>query len=274
MPPLPEQAGRKAIELFRSLVTDDPSDPFARDDLVWALWRSAQHINHAEAVSNVNEAVAVGDKLVHEYPASADFRRDLANALRMQSRFLLGKQPTPQSAAEAMPVRRRALELDQAILADLKSNRPEALQPARPEGDEGTMFTDSLMWAKFDVADNSSSTAYMFRLLRDWRHAAEMDELAAPYYKDLVEYNPSVATFTEELANVFEGRILEAEQENARKQAVTWSKEAVAFWNRLAELHPDVPALKTFADDAIKKDAEVAKWLAEAATAQAPATPP
>jgi serine/threonine protein kinase len=31
IPPTPEQAGRKAIEIFRSLVAENPSDPFARD---------------------------------------------------------------------------------------------------------------------------------------------------------------------------------------------------------------------------------------------------
>ena len=37
MPPTPEQAGRQAIEIFRSLVAENPSDPFVRDDLVWSL---------------------------------------------------------------------------------------------------------------------------------------------------------------------------------------------------------------------------------------------
>jgi hypothetical protein len=274
MPPLPEQAGRKAVEIFRSLVADDPSDPFARDDLVWGLWRLAGYTEPAEGMSIVNEAVAVGEKLVQEYPASADFRRDLANALRMQSLYLLGKQPTPQSAAQAMPVRRRAVELDQAILADLQSNRPEPLQPERPRGDEGRMFTDSVLWAKFDVADNSSSTARLHRLLSDWRHAAEMDELAAPYYKDLVEHNPAVATFTTELVDVFNGRVVEAERENDRKQAAAWSKDAVMFWNRLVQLYPDLPDLKRYADEATKNDAKVAQWLAQAATEQAPSTQP
>ena len=61
--------------------------------------------------------------------------------------------------------------------------------------------------------------------------------------------------------NVFQGRIDAAEHENDRKQVAAWSKDAVAYWNRLVELHPDLPALKTFTEEAMKRDAEVANWL-------------
>jgi hypothetical protein len=57
---------------------------------------------------------------------------------------------------------------------------------------------------------------------------------------------------------------------NDREHVAAWSKDAVAYWNRLVELHPDMPALKTHADEALKNDAEVAKWLAQSATAQPP----
>ena len=30
--------GLRAIAIFRRLVAEDPADPFARDDLVWATW--------------------------------------------------------------------------------------------------------------------------------------------------------------------------------------------------------------------------------------------
>ena len=35
----------------------------------------------------------------------------------------------------------------------------------------------------------------------------------------------------------------------------------MAFWNRQLELHPDVPDLKAYADDAAKSDAHVGGWL-------------
>src|SRR5208337_4607961 len=102
----------------------------------------------------------------------------------------------------------------------------------------------------------------------------EMDELAAPYYKDLVEHNPSVATFTTELVDVFNGRVVEAEREDDRKQVAAWSRDAVAFWNRLVQLYPELPDLKKYADEATKHDAKVAQWLAQPATGHASSTQP
>jgi tetratricopeptide (TPR) repeat protein len=274
MPPSSEQAGRQAIEIFRGLVAEDPSDPFARDDLVWALWRIDRYINPAEGMTMVNQAVAIGEQLVQEYPASAEFRRELANALAVKSFLLLGDKPTARSAADAMPFRRRCLDLDEAIWADLKSARPEALLPERPRGDEGRIFGNSPMWAEYDVAWHSNSLANLYMLQGDWSHAAETEDQAAQYYKDLVEHNPSVATFTLELVDVFHGRIDTAEHGNDRKQAAAWSADALAFWNRQVELHPDLPDLKTYADTAMKSDAQVAKWSAQPASAPAASTQP
>jgi hypothetical protein len=95
-----------------------------------------------------------------------------------------------------------------------------------------------------------------------------MYDQAAQYYKDLVEHNPTLATFSGNLVAVFNARIEAAKHENDRRQAAVCSKDAVAFWNRQLELHPDLPALKTYANDATKADAEVAKWLAESESKQ------
>src|SRR5438094_7264382 len=119
-----------------------------------------------------------------------------------------------------------------AILADLKSNRPEILQPQRPKSDQGRIFATSLMWAEFDVAERSAQTADLYRLQGDWRHAAEMNDQSVSCFKDLVEHNPTVATFSRYLGNSFRGRIAAAEQANDRDQIVAWSKDEVAFWNR------------------------------------------
>ncbi len=259
MPPTPEQAGRQAIEIFRSLVAENPSDPFVRDDLVWSLWRIARYVDAADALSMVNEAVSLSEHLVQEYPASAEFRRELANALFVKSAVLLGPKPTPQSAAAAMPFRIRGLEMHKAIWADIKGGRAAIYQPERPEGDEARIVGISPMWAEYDVALHSEFLADLYKAQSDWPHAAEMYDQAAKYYKDLVEHNPTVATFAKELALVFNGRIDAAKHENDRRRVAAWSKDAVAFWNRQLELHPDVPVLKTYADDAIKNDAEVAK---------------
>ena len=264
--PTPEQVGRQAIDIFRQLVAENPSDPFARDDLVWALWRTTRYVDPAEALKVVNESIALGEQLVQEYPASAEFRRELANALNVKSIVLLGHNPTPQSAAAAMPFRIRGLELHKAIWADMKAARPAIFQPERPQGDEARMISISPMWAEFDVALLSDFLAGLYKVQGDWPHTAEMDAEAAQYYKDLVEHNPTVATFTGDLVNVFNDEIEAAKQENDRQQVAAWSKDAVAFWNRQLDLHPDLPDLKKYADDAAKQDSEVAQWLATPST--------
>jgi tetratricopeptide (TPR) repeat protein len=262
MPPTPVHAGRQAIEIFRRLVAENSGDPFLRDDLVWALWRTARHVDMAEALSAVNESIALGEQLVREFPASAEFRRELANALNVKSHALLGRSPTPQSAAAAIPFCAQGLELHKAVWADMKAGRPAIYQPERPEGDEARMVGISPMWAEFDVALHSEFLADLYKVQSDWPHAAEMYDQAAQYYKDLVEHNPTVANFTGDLGVVFNARIEAAMHQNDRRQTAAWSKDAVAFWNRQLDLHPEVPVLKSYADDARTKDAEVAKWFA------------
>ncbi len=79
------------------------------------------------------------------------------------------------------------------------------------------------------------------------------------------KHNYSVATFTEGLLHVIAGRIDAAEHGSDPHQAAAWSKDAVTFWNRMVELHPELPELKTRAYAAAKADAEVAKWLSQSA---------
>jgi len=274
VPPSPEQAGRQAVQIFRSLVADDPNDPFARDDLVWSLWRVTRYVSPAEAMQDVNESISIGEQLAQDYPASAEFRRELANALNVKSILLLGSEPTPESAAAAMPFCVRSMELKKTVWEDMKSGRPEALQPERPDGDEARIVSTSPMWAEFDVALQCYFLANSYHVQGDWSLAAEMDDQSAQFYKDLVEHNPTVATFTKELVDVLNGRIEAAKHGNDRQQVAAWSKDAVAFWSRLLELHPDVPELKSYADDAMKTDAEVAQWLAKPASTQGASTMP
>jgi len=274
VPPSPEQVGRQAVQIFRSLVADDPNDPFARDDLVWSLWRVSRYVSPAEAMQDVNESISIGEQLAQDYPASAEFRRELANALNVKSIRLLGSEPTPESAAAAMPFCVRSMELKKTAWEDMKSGRPEALQPERPDGDEARIVSTSPMWAEFDVALQCYFLANSYNVQGDWPHAAEMDDQSAQFYKDLVEHNPTVATFTGVLEEVLNRRIEATKHENNRQQVAAWSKDAVAFWNRQLELHPDVPALKTYADDAVSADAAVAQWLAKPASTQVSSTQP
>ena len=88
----------------------------------------------------------------------------------------------------------------------MKAGRPAIFQPERPEGDEARIVSISPMWAEYDVALHSEFLADLYKVQSDWPHAAEMYDQAAQYYKDLVEHNPTVATFTETLVYVLNGQ--------------------------------------------------------------------
>ena len=67
--PSAEQAGLRAVAMFRQLVAEDPADPFARDDLVWATWlyrRLHRDLNNPAVSSISNEGLAVGEQLVRD----------------------------------------------------------------------------------------------------------------------------------------------------------------------------------------------------------------
>ena len=137
------------------------------------------------------------------------------------------------------------------------------------------MFNVSPMWAEFDLANRSNSLAVLY-----WdrlglpAHAEQILNEAATYFKDLVEHNPSIATFDRYLSSVNNNMIAAAMKDHDRQHAAAWSKDAVTFWNRQLELHPDLPTLKTYADDTIENDAKVAQWLAQPASTPATSTQP
>lgn len=78
------------------------------------------------------------------------------------------------------------------------------------------MLGASPMWAEYDVAFHLLTTASLYQVQSDRRDAAQMDDQAAPYYEDLVEHNPSVATFDQDLVEDFQGRVNAPEHENDR----------------------------------------------------------
>jgi serine/threonine protein kinase len=272
-PPLPDQAGRHAIEVFSSLAADDPKDPFARDDLIWALWRLVEIVKSPEAAQLANQAAAIGEKLVEEYPASAEFRRDLANALT-ESSAIWDANPTPQALADALRCRQRSLELVEAVSADLKSNRPEAFLPERPKDDQARMAGVSPLWAEYDVADKTMGVGWDYILQKDWPDAAVTYDQAVSSLKDLVEVNPSVATFADDLRLAFTYRVACASHAHDLKKAAAWAKDAMAFWNHLMELHPEIPKLRTWAGYGIELDLEVGRLLSKGASTQPASSKP
>jgi hypothetical protein len=221
-----------------------------------------------------NEGLAIGERLVRDYPASAEFRRDLANALEINEARALRSSSTPAEAKNALSVYRRILSLRRAILADLLADRPEALQPQRPIDSEAHMVFPSVLYGKCDIGWSYELADAAYRQLRDWHDLAATYDQATVIWKDVVEHSPSVAEFTSTLAEVFQNRINTAQLDNDRRGAALWARDAVQFWQRQVELHPDVPDLSIYADDAMKKDAEVARWLAQPPSTRATSTRP
>jgi len=271
--PSPKQTGMKAIGIFRQLVAEDPSDPFARDDLGWSLWISARLQRYSdptpEMITLSNEAVAIGEQLIREYPASAEFRRDLANALEVNGFLVLGASPTVEEAKKALPIYRRIMELRQGILADLLTNRPEALGPQRSSQSEARIVQPSILYAKCDIGWTFLLGAPAYQALHDWHNLARDCDQSALTWKDIVEHNPAVGSFTGTLGRVFLTRIDAAQQGNDRPATLAASRDAMAFWKQQADLHPEVPLLRQYADDAVKRDEQLAE-----APAQSPSTQP
>ncbi|HEX4056064.1 MAG TPA: hypothetical protein VHX86_17515, partial [Tepidisphaeraceae bacterium] len=270
--PSAEQAGLRAIAMFRQLIAEDPADPFARDDLVWATWlytRLHDDLSDPAVGSISNEGLAVGEQLVRDYPASVEFRRDLANALEMNEILAMKSNPTAAEAEHALSVYHRALSLRQGVLADLLANRPEAFQPQRPTDSEADMVFPSVLYGKCDIGWSFELADAAYRQMHDWHDLATVYDQSTVIWKDVVEHSPSVSEFAATLVDVFHNRIDAAKLDNDRRDAALWARDAVQFWQRQMELHPDVPYFPRLADDAVKEDAEVAQWLARTASTQA-----
>jgi serine/threonine protein kinase len=277
--PSPEQAGLRAIAMFRQLVAENPADPFARDDLVWATWLYTRlHDDLSDpAVSSIsNEGLAVGEQLVRDYPAAVEFRRDLANSLEISELRALKSNPTDAEAEHALSVYHRVLSLRHGVLADLLANRPEIFQPQHPTDSEAYMVYPSVLYGKCDVGWSVNLASAAYRQLHDWHDMATAYDQSAVIWKDVVEHSPSMVQFAETLLDRFNNRIDAAKLDNDRRDATLWARDAVQFWQRQLELHPDVPYFPRLAEDAAKEDAQVAQWLARTAmqstSTQAPST--
>ena len=140
MPPTPEQAGRQAIDIFRSLVAENPSDPFARDDLVWALWRIARYLDPVEAIEKAVSSTPSGKSQLAVWWRSirhvGGIPADLANALCSSNRSICSaSNPTRQPRSGSVPFRVEVWNQRKSIWADMMAGRPDlpAERPGRPD---------------------------------------------------------------------------------------------------------------------------------------------
>ena len=81
-------------------------------------------------------------------------------------------------------------------------------------------------------------------------------------WEDVVEHSPTVQAFAGALGKALRNRIDAAKLDNDRRDAALWARDAVQFWQRQMDLHPDVPYFPRYANDdgRQKDDAEVAQW--------------
>jgi tetratricopeptide (TPR) repeat protein len=261
--PAPEKdVGMKAIAVFRQLVAEDPADPFARDDLGWAIYRETLQRFDRDALSLGAEAVAIREQLVKEYPASMEFRRDLANSIHTYSVCAYALDKTPAKADEGLAASRRALDLLQSVISDLQADRAEARQPERPSQAAARIVTPNILYTTRDLGFAYGWIGEFAEEKGDLSTAGKMLDQATAIYKEVVERSPTVSAFAGELARRFHGRISLAQQAGDRAGAAACSHEAVAFWKRLAGLHPEVRVLQDNADAAVKEEMAVAQWAA------------
>ena len=130
------------------------------------------------------------------------------------------------------------------------------------------MVFPSVLYAKCDIGWSFGLADAAYRQMHDWHHLATVYSQSTVIWKDVVEHSPSVQEFAVTLVEVFHNRIDAAKLDNDRRDAPLWSRDAVQFWQRQIELHPDVPYFPRLTDDAVKEDAEVAKWAGQAAATQ------
>jgi hypothetical protein len=259
--PSPVEAGQRAVKIFRQLIAEDPNDPFARDDFIWSLWRLSEYVPTSVALDLINEAIKTGEQLVSEFPSSAEFRRELANALDIKSQILARNGVTPEAAKSMIPIEERMLALKQAVYEEMKSGDEDVLKPERSSQAEARMVSADLMWAEFDIGDGSWGMAHTYRIANDWPHAAAMYEQGTSVFENLVESNPTVATFTEELSSLFRERINAAWDAQDNRRMIAWTTDYITFWNHLIMLHPEQPELQKYECLAIRAYVRVALWV-------------
>ena len=207
------------IKLFEDLVGEAPGDPFASADLAWALWQGSRR-GGAQPRALAERALVIREKLVKDFPQSAEFRRDLANSLRQAAKFLGADH------VSALAMVSRAIDLDSALQADLVQHAPAIWLPLRSRDSVAQLLRPSVYWTKHDQALGCVEAAKRCGQLGKWADAWAFSERAAGIFRQLIEQNPSIVQFVEELHQANEYRA-KAEDE-ARKAAGPHAARAAA----------------------------------------------
>jgi len=215
-----------ATAIFERLVSEDPSDPLARADLAWALWDTGWSDAPSNRLAVAERSLAIREQLVKEFPESADFRRDLANSLQQNAIHLT-------NVDVQLALFTRATEIRERLLADMDKHLPGLWLPARPRGCEAWLLRTSYLWTQRDVARGLGRIAHGNVALKNWTTAMSLLDRALTTYRKLVEQNPSMADFNNELVDILnDSRVVSIKLGNHEAE-LAFANEALAFARRL-----------------------------------------
>jgi len=185
---------QRAIDLFDALVREDPGDPLARGDLARALSSMVWHSTGSQVLALSNRALEIREQLVKEFPRSAEFRSGLASSLKQQAHLSRTNYST------GLAILSRATDLLTSLEADMGRHDPAIWLPARPrDSEEILLLRPNPMWTKRDVAAMYAESAYLGVQFGQWPEATTRLDRAIGIYRQLVEQNPSIVQFVNEL---------------------------------------------------------------------------
>ena len=221
------------VAIFETLVSEAPDDPLARGDLAWALWLASSSSSSEQRLLS-DRALAIREQLVKEFPQSAEFRFELAVSLRQQDRLL------EADPAAALTKASRAIELSTAVVADVENHVENIWLPSR-SGDSVFLVRQSLYWMKRDAASGCVLAARLLGQLGKWNDALALSDHAVDIYRQLVEQNPSISQFVNELRDSFNYSVMAAEAARDADAAQARRLKAISFLR--ARLQADDPEL-------------------------------
>ncbi len=214
----------KAVAIFEGLVREAPADPLARADYARALGiNEVWETGHPDCIALMAQALQIYEQLVREFPLSAEFRRELAYVLHSSAHH------APYEHQIKLDMLARANQLRAALVADMEQRVPEVWLPARPR-DSAAVRRTSLMYMKRDVAFGHLAMAGEHAEFKEWSEVRSHADRAAQIYRPLVENNPLVGKFADEIKTAFSYGLQAVEAMGDEDAAKSRRQEAADFW--------------------------------------------
>lgn len=211
-----------AIETFQGLVAEDSADVIARIDLADSIFYSRLLTDNASERESLElRVIEMREQLLRELPRSVEVRRDLGESLQARATVLAERDP-----AAALAALLRSVDLFESLVADLEHRDPAILVPARPTP---VLAKPSIAFIKRTLAQVCLAASVLENRQGRPAQAIELSGRAREIYRELVDRDPSIETFVNELADAMEHDPAPAQ---SREHALT-------VWTRLAAAHPD-----------------------------------